>query len=49
MGKMIEISGLNKDYSGKKVVDGLETGLVDNLLRRRMAGRESPVEPIPAF
>ena len=24
MGKMIEISGLNKDYSGKKVVDGLD-------------------------
>ena len=24
MSKMIEISGLNKDYSGKKVVDGLD-------------------------
>ena len=24
MSKMIELSGLNKDYSGKKVVDGLD-------------------------
>ena len=24
MSKMIEISGLNKDYSGKKVIDGLD-------------------------